>query len=84
MLLKQAVCPVTGNVGLGLLLVATPAGWIGLIVGGVALAGAAACAVASVGMNNYVMGALFYWSMMISGLSGILLVLLSSIGVLDK
>ena len=55
MLLKQAVCPVTGNVGLGLLLVATPAGWIGLIVGGVALAGAAACAVAvRAGINQYV------------------------------
>lgn len=32
----------TVNAGLGLLMVATPVGWIGLIVGGVAIAGAAA------------------------------------------
>jgi hypothetical protein len=30
------------------------------------------------------LGALFYWSMMISGLSGIILVLLNTFGVFDK
>lgn len=54
-----AVSALTGtavvNVGaaaLGLLVVATPIGWVGLIVGGVAVAGTAAAA--SIGMNNVV------------------------------
>lgn len=54
-----AVSALTGtavvNVGaaaLGLLVVATPIGWVGLIVGGVAIAGTAAAA--SIGMNNVV------------------------------
>ena len=38
--------------GLGLLMVATPVGWVGLIVGGVAVAGTAAAV--SIGMNNVV------------------------------
>lgn len=38
--------------GLGLLIVATPAGWVGLIVGGLAVAGTAAAA--SIGMNSVV------------------------------
>lgn len=38
--------------GLGLMLVATPVGWVGLIVGGVAVAGVAAAA--SLGMNSFV------------------------------
>jgi hypothetical protein len=41
-----------GTATLGLLVVATPIGWVGLVVGGVAVAGAAA--VASIGMNNIV------------------------------
>ena len=41
-----------GTAALGLLVVATPVGWIGLIVGGVAVAGTAA--VASIRVNNVV------------------------------
>lgn len=41
-----------GSAALGLLVVATPIGWVGLIVGGVAVAGTAAAA--SIGMNNVV------------------------------
>jgi hypothetical protein len=40
------------NAGLGLLMVATPVGWVGLIVGGVAVAGTAAAV--SMGMNSIV------------------------------
>lgn len=40
-----------GGVALGFLMVATPVGWVGLVVGGVAVAGTAA--VASIGMNSY-------------------------------
>jgi hypothetical protein len=40
------------NAGLGLLMIATPVGWVGLIVGGVAVAGTAAAV--SMGMNGLV------------------------------
>jgi len=40
-----------GGAALGFLMIATPIGWVGLIVGGVAVAGVAAAA--SVGMNSY-------------------------------
>lgn len=40
-----------GGAALGFLVVATPIGWVGLIVGGVVVAGVAAAA--SVGMNSY-------------------------------
>jgi hypothetical protein len=39
------------NAGLAILMIATPVGWVGLIVGGVAVAGVAA---ATIGMNSYV------------------------------
>ena len=42
----------TGGAALTFLMVATPVGWVGLIVGGLAVAGTAA--VASIGMNNAV------------------------------
>lgn len=41
-----------GTVALGFLMVATPVGWVGLIVGGIVVAGAAATA--SITMNNIV------------------------------
>jgi len=41
-----------GGVALMFLVVATPIGWIGLIMGGVAVAGTAA--IASIGVNNYI------------------------------
>src|SRR5690606_12666248 len=41
-----------GTVALGLLMVATPVGWVGLIIGGVAVVGTAAAA--SLGMNSLV------------------------------
>ncbi len=47
---SAAASSIVVNAGLTLLLVATPAGWIGLIIGGVAVAGAAAGA--SVWVNN--------------------------------
>jgi hypothetical protein len=43
-----------GTAALGLLMVATPIGWVGLIVGGVVVAGAAATA--SITTNNIVKG----------------------------
>lgn len=42
---------ITLKAGLALLLIASPAGWIGLIVGGALVAGTAAAA--SIGMNSY-------------------------------
>ncbi|HED16923.1 MAG TPA: hypothetical protein ENI64_08960 [Gammaproteobacteria bacterium] len=42
----------TINAGLALLLVATPAGWVGLVLGGIAIAGTAA--VTSIGVNHYI------------------------------
>jgi len=39
-----------GSAALGFLMVATPIGWVGLIIGGVAVVGVAAAA--SIGMNN--------------------------------
>ncbi len=41
-----------GSAVLGFLMVATPIGWMGLIVGGVVIAGAAAAV--SLGANSYV------------------------------
>ncbi|MFN3882145.1 MAG: hypothetical protein ACK4L8_12030 [Nitrincola lacisaponensis] len=41
-----------GVAALGILVVATPIGWVGLVVGGIAVAGTAATA--SIAMNNYV------------------------------
>jgi len=41
-----------GGAALTFLMVATPVGWVGLIVGGLAVAGTAAAA--SIGMNNYI------------------------------
>jgi hypothetical protein len=41
-----------GSVALGFLMVATPIGWVGLIIGGIAVAGVAAGA--SMGMNSLV------------------------------
>ena len=41
-----------GSAALGFLMVATPVGWVGLIIGGVAVAGVAAAA--SIEMNNAV------------------------------
>ncbi len=41
-----------GAATLGFLVVATPIGWVGLVVGGIAVAGTAAAA--SIGMNSYV------------------------------
>jgi len=43
-----------GSAALSFMMVATPIGWVGLIIGGVAVVGAAA--VASIGMNNYAKG----------------------------
>ncbi len=43
-----------GTAALGLLMVATPIGWVGLIIGGVVVAGAAATA--SITTNNIVKG----------------------------
>ncbi|MCP4488487.1 MAG: hypothetical protein GY820_14380 [Gammaproteobacteria bacterium] len=43
-----------GTAALGFLMVATPIGWVGLIIGGVAVAGAAAAA--SITMNDIVKG----------------------------
>src|SRR5690554_2923627 len=43
-----------GAAALGFLVVATPIGWVGLVVGGLAVAGTAAAS--SIGMNNYVKG----------------------------
>jgi hypothetical protein len=40
-----------GAAALGILVVATPIGWVGLVVGGLAVAGTAA--VTSIAMNNY-------------------------------
>lgn len=40
------------NAGLAILMIATPVGWVGLIVGGLAVAGVAAAT--SIGMNSYV------------------------------
>lgn len=40
----------TGTAALGLLMVATPVGWVGLIIGGIAVAGAAATT--SIVVNN--------------------------------
>ncbi|MBN7820831.1 hypothetical protein [Bowmanella yangjiangensis] len=49
-----AASAITGTIavkaGLGLLMVATPVGWAGLIIGGLAIAGAAAAA--SMGVNH--------------------------------
>ncbi len=42
----------TGSAALGFLMVATPVGWVGLIIGGLAVAGIAAAA--SIGMNSAV------------------------------
>lgn len=47
-----AVAAKVGVAALTFLMVATPVGWVGLVVGGVAVAGAAAGA--SIGMSNYV------------------------------
>lgn len=41
-----------GAAALGFLVMATPVGWVGLVIGGVAVAGVAAAA--SIGMNSYV------------------------------
>ncbi len=43
-----------GTAALSLLVVATAIGWVGLVIGGLAVAGTAATA--SIGMNNYVKG----------------------------
>lgn len=43
-----------GTAALSLLVVATPIGWVGLVIGGLAVAGTAATT--SIGMNNYVKG----------------------------
>lgn len=48
-----------GTAALGLLIAATPVGWVGLIVGGVAIAGTAAAA--SIGVNSAVKGNAGNW-----------------------